>query len=369
MRRIAGWLVALLLVAGTVQAQAVKCTSSKTTRLVTKASQFVGGTLKSWYVSSDSVATTCSGFPTARVDTVTVPGVPVHDTVWVPKPDSVKPPVDTVKPPPVDTTKPTPPAGVLWSADWASGEITSGGKFATDNNNAPILSVVPAPAGFPAAMKNALRVRVGWTGCSACAGQYAAAAWLTARGIAPMPTKVGESRAYRVYVTNDVGAYNLGWSGFHPLEGNGQDGGTDDQVWSWKYEANANGTIGFVFHTPNASYPRDNITLSNASGAKAGFLPKAIYRLEWKWTLVSGSQYALSLRVYGPDGSLLADNAKLVYYGGGVIASDGARFTLNTNTITNLRIGSNGGSNLPLSVNQAYYYGGLAVCSDWCGAY
>ncbi len=185
-----------------------------------------------------------------RTDTLRIVRV---DTVYVTKDSTVTPP----PPPPADSGKDStvtpPPAGVLWSADWASGEITSGGKFAIDNNNAPILSVVPALPGFPATMKNVLRVRVGWTGCSACDGQYAAAAWLTARGIAPMPTKVGESRAYRVYVTNDVGAYHLGWSGFHPLEGNGQDGGTDDQVWSWKYEANANGTIGFVFHTPNAA--------------------------------------------------------------------------------------------------------------------
>lgn len=93
-------LLCLLVLAAPLSAQVPTCTSSKTTRVVAKGTQWVGGVLKTWYVSSDSVAGTCSKFPSVtvhdtvfRVDTVRVV---VHDTV-APTP----PP-----PPPVDTTPP-----------------------------------------------------------------------------------------------------------------------------------------------------------------------------------------------------------------------------------------------------------------------
>lgn len=81
--------------AAPLTAQSPTCTSSKTTRLVSKGNQWMAGTLKSWYVSTDSVAQTCKGFPAAPA---TVDTVWVVDTVRIGTP--VEPPKDTVVTPP-----------------------------------------------------------------------------------------------------------------------------------------------------------------------------------------------------------------------------------------------------------------------------
>lgn len=101
--------LALLLftaLAGMAAAQAPACTSSKTTRLLSKGSTWLTGTLKVWYVSADSVASTCTKFPLVLGrDTVWLPGPAIHDTVRVILHDTV-----FVTPAPPPPPPPPPPA-------------------------------------------------------------------------------------------------------------------------------------------------------------------------------------------------------------------------------------------------------------------
>ena len=92
MRRIA-LLFLLALLAAPLAAQSPQCTQSRTTRMVDKGAQWVSGVLKTWYVSADSVAKTCKGFPS----------VTIHDTVYVDSSAAPAPPA------PVDSAPTTPP--------------------------------------------------------------------------------------------------------------------------------------------------------------------------------------------------------------------------------------------------------------------
>lgn len=140
MRRL---MVVLLLLglAGPMAAQSVTCTQSKSTRLVSKGAQFVNGVLKTWYVSVDSTAGTCKGFPTGRVDTVLVPA-PVDTT----KPDTAKPP--PVEPPP-PAGVPEIPAGYTLRQTWTGNPMVPSGWAVSSVSNYSLVADPTAPVSSP----------------------------------------------------------------------------------------------------------------------------------------------------------------------------------------------------------------------------
>ena len=54
-------------------------------------------------------------------------------------------------------------------------------------------------------------------------------------------------------------------------------------------------------------------------------------------------------------------------WGGNTLASDNTGFPLDAASITGMRVGINGG--FSATGTQYVYWGGFAVCADWCGAY
>lgn len=355
MRRIAALLVGLVLVAGTVEAQAVKCTQSKTTRLKDKGAQFVNGVMKSWYVSSDSVATTCSGFPAARVDTVTVPGPVVHDTVYGPKPDSVKPPVDTVKPPPVDTTPPSGQAKLFdgtWSALPADGQTV--GAWKRWGGQGSLALVDAAGLGFPAGLAKVLRVAMG-------TGDFD---WVEVSGKWSLPA-IGQSRAYRLYYRNATTTTGNSWASTHPVESTGLDGGIGGNFYAWHIGSGGQ----WAFSPEGAGFPRNHFTI-NPTATDLGTLAKNVtYRVEWKWTRTGSNVYSLDLRIYDGAGKLAYDKDTIRAWGNSTptLASNPGGIALDDGAVTGFRVGINGG--FSATGAQYVYWGGFAVCTDWCGAY
>ncbi|HNB58692.1 MAG TPA: hypothetical protein PK308_00165 [Phycisphaerales bacterium] len=363
MRRIAAFLVLMAVaVAGRLNAQAVTCTQSLSTRTIqpaTKGAQFANGVLKSWYVvyRADSQATTCRGFPAATTvhDTVTVT---VHDTVYVPVKDSVPtPPKDTTPPPPPPPPADTTPASgsaVLFRSDF-SGGLLDGGKWTRWGDNG-ILAVVPAPAGFPAGMANVLQVTMG----------SSAFDWVQANGKWTMPA-IGESRAFRVYTLNAIPTSTTSWSNAHPIESKGTDGSISGNFYAMHVgSAGTGGIWDFAVETPG--WPWNHINVKTGRTADTpGPIAKAVTRIEWKWTRVSATGYTLDLRLYDAAGRLLYDRNSLYGWEAGTLASYTGTFTLDSWAVTGLRIGSNGG--FALAGQPKVYWGGFAVCADWCGPY
>ncbi len=239
-------------------------------------------------------------------------------------------------------------------ADAWSGGLLDGGKW-TSWGGTPVLTVVAAGGlGFPAAMSKVLRVQMG-------TGSFD---WVEADGKWPMPA-VGESRAYRIDFRNDVGAVDGGWSATHPLESKGTDGGISGNYYALHVGSDVGATFPFAFATA-APFPRNFYTI-NPTSADVGRLNKGTtYRLEWKWTRTGGSEYSLDMRITGPDdATVLYDSSSIEAWGGSSLASDNTGFPLDDWAVTGVRVGVNGG--FSASGTQYVYWGGFAVCTDWCG--
>lgn len=380
MRRIAGtftWMIALLLALASPLSGQV-CSQVRSQRTIIPNTMTVrGDTTVLIYVSQDSFRTRCVQPTKTKTDTLRLPGR--VDTVYVTKPDSVKPPVDTVKPPPVDTVKPPPvdttkpptPAGVLFASDWSRGLLDTAQIIRNKANTKDslvitkwtrwggngILAVVPAPAGFPAGMKNVLQVTVG----------SSAFDWVEADGKWTLPA-IGESRAFRVYSLNGIPTATVGWANAHQIESKGTDGSVAGNFYAQHFaSAGALGIWDFAIDAP-PGWPWDHI--NNPVGRTAtvpGPIAKVVTRIEWKWTRVSASGYKLDLRLSDASGKVLYDRSTLNGWNAGPLSTFTGTFTLDDWAVTGLRIGSNGG--FTLAGQPKLYFGGFAVCTDWCGAY
>lgn len=275
---------------------------------------------------------------------------PPKDSVPVPPKDTTPPPPP---PPPADTT-PASGSAVLFRSDF-SGGLLDGGKWTRWGDNG-ILAVVPAPAGFPAGMANVLQVTMG----------SSAFDWVQANGKWTMPA-IGESRAFRVYTLNAIPTSTTSWSNAHPIESKGTDGSISGNFYAMHVgSAGTGGIWDFAVETPG--WPWNHINVKTGRTADTpGPIAKAVTRIEWKWTRVSATGYTLDLRLYDAAGRLLYDRNSLYGWEAGTLASYTGTFTLDSWAVTGLRIGSNGG--FALAGQPKVYWGGFAVCADWCGPY
>jgi hypothetical protein len=256
----------------------------------------------------------------------------------------------------------TPPPGggtgsALFSSDWRSGDLLDGGKWKRWGGQG-ILNIVSASGlGFPSGMTNVMRVAMG-------TGSFD---WVEANGKWSLPA-VGQSRSFRMYLRNNVGDINGGWSSTHPVESKGTDGSIGGNFYAWHIGSNTNGTFPIALAT-SAPYPRNYWTMANGTGSTLGTLNKqTTYRIEWKFTRTGGSQYSLDMRVYGADDrTMVGDRNTIEAWGGSSLASNPNGITVDDAFMTGIRIGLNGG--FSASGSQYVYYGGFAVCDDWCGAY
>jgi hypothetical protein len=262
----------------------------------------------------------------------------------------------------VTVTAPLPPptsggGSTLFSSDWRSGDLLDGGKWNRWGGQS-ILAVVPASGlGFPASMSNVMRVAMG-------TGSFD---WIQANAKWTLPA-VGESRAFRMYLRNNVGNVSGGWAATHPVESQGTSGSISGNFYAWHLGSNTDGTFPVAF-ADEAPWPRNYWTTSNATNSTVGTLLKqTTYRLEWKWTRTGSSVYTLDLRIIGADDrTVVADRTTIKAWGGGSLASNPGGIPVADQFMTGIRIGLNGG--FSASGAQYVYYGGFAVCSDWCGAY
>ena len=121
-------------------------------------------------------------------------------------------------------------------------------------------------------------------------------------------------------------------------------------------------------HNP---FPNDFWTASAAANTNPDvFYFDSTYRFEWLFAFNSDTTYTMDVRIYNGVDSLL--------WGGATIYNQNASQNLGSSPTLNVKnglyrfkglvIGSNGlesgSDNLPW-----LYYGGLAICSNWCGPY
>jgi hypothetical protein len=254
----------------------------------------------------------------------------------------------------VTITAGPPPGTPLFSSDWSAG-LLDGAKWTRWGGQGVLAAVAPTGLGFPTGMTNVLRVGMG-------TGSFD---WVEADGKWTLPA-IGESRAFRLYLRNDVGAVSGGWSATHPVESKGTDGSISGNFYAWHIGSNTDGTFPIAFGT-EASYPRNYISTSN-TGADVGTLQKGVtYRLEWRWTRTATSTYSLDLRITDPSGTVIENNSTMRAWGGSTLASNNTGFPVDAAFMTGIRVGINGG--FSASGTQNVYWGGFAVCADWCGAY
>ncbi|MFN8652031.1 MAG: hypothetical protein U0133_09040 [Gemmatimonadales bacterium] len=248
-----------------------------------------------------------------------------------------------------------PPGTPIFASDWAGG-ILDGGKWTRWGNNGALAAVAASGMGFPTGMTNVLRVTMG-------TGTFD---WVEANNQWGMPA-IGESRAFRLYVRNEVGAVSGGWAATHPVESKGTDGSIAGSFYAWHIGSNTNNTFPIAFGT-EAAWPRNYISTSGTTGSDVGSLTKnTVYRLEWKWTRTATSTYTLDMRIVDASGNIIESNSTIRAWGGNTLASDNTGFPLDAASITGMRVGINGG--FSATGTQYVYWGGFAVCADWCGAY
>ncbi|HWA56747.1 MAG TPA: hypothetical protein VG692_05800 [Gemmatimonadales bacterium] len=248
-----------------------------------------------------------------------------------------------------------PPGTPIFASDW-SGGILDGGKWTRWGNNGALAAVAASGLGFPTGMANVLRVTMG-------TGTFD---WVEADNKWGMPA-IGESRAFRLYVRNEVGAVSGGWAATHPVESKGTDGSISGSFYAWHIGSNTNSTFPIAFGT-EAAWPRNYISTSNTTGSDVGTLQKnTTYRLEWKWTRTATSTYTLDMRITDSSGNVIEDNSTIRAWGGSTLASNNTGFPLDAASVTGMRVGINGG--FSAAGTQYVYWGGFAVCADWCGAY
>lgn len=340
MRRIAGLAFGLMLVAGAVQAQAPGCKQFTVSRVV----------------SGDSVAFTVNGKCRMAHDTVTrvrVDTVRLRDTVFVH--DSVPvPPKDTTPtppPPPADTT-PSSGTALLFDGTWTTlpTDGQTAGAWRRWGGQGSLALVDATGLGFPAKLTKVLRVVMG-------TGDFD---WVETSGKWTLPA-VGESRAYRVYFRNAQTATGSNWAATHPVESKGTDGSISGNFYAWHIGSGGQ----WAFSPDGAGFPRNHFTV-NPTASDLGTLPKnTTLRVEWKWTR-QASGYALDLRIYDQSGALLYDKQTIRAWGNSnpTLASNNTGFAVDDAAMTGIRFGINGGA------GAGYvYWGGFAVCADWCGAY
>lgn len=247
----------------------------------------------------------------------------------------------------------------LFFSDWAGGAILDGGKW-TRWGGDPALSIVDAPAGFPTAMTKVLRVLVG-------SGTFD---WVESDGAWGMPA-IGESRAFRCYLLNDVANSVVGGSAAtHPGESKGTDGSIDGNFYALHVGSNADGTGEFYLDSGGFGH---QWTPPNWTGGTPGTLDKfVVHRLEWKLTRAGTSTYAIAMRIHTVDGDTetpLYDETTLEWWGqsSGNMLSAATAEVLDAFAVTGFRLGINGG--FSAGSTQYMYWGGFAVALDWCGAY
>lgn len=305
----------------------------------------------------DSVAVYAKNTRLYYTKTVTVVRV---DTVYR---DTTKPvpPVDTVKPPPVDTTKPA--TGVLFASNWASGDLLDGGKW-TRQTYQNVIGLVPAAGhSFPNGVANLVRVQMGKD-----MGGYTAADWLYTKGRWAVPA-VGKSVAFRIYFRNENENFAGSFGATHPFESFPNGGSTPEnaQMMQMKFGNDASGAYPWVF--TSASPEPKNIFAIGHDANKGTLLKNVTYRMEWKFTRVSGTTYSLDIRIADPSGAVVGDKNSIFAWGsgGGSLASS-PNVPMADQYLTALRFGTNGGYSAGTRAPQYFYYGDFKVCADWCGA-
>lgn len=374
MRRIAGLAIGLILLAMGLSAQTPTISQTRGQRTVQSTSATVGDTTTLTYVVQDSfrtrvvqrykpadslalatlrkaLADTAAALKVAKDSLAKWPKPCTCDSVPVPPKDSTPTPPPPPPPAPVDTSTPGASA-VLFRSDFAGG-VLDGGKWARWGDNGALASVSAAGLGFPAGMSNVLRVTMG-------TGTFD---WVQASGKWSLPA-IGGSRAFRVYFRNAVTATSGGWAATHPIESKGTDGSIAGNFYAWHV-----GAAGELALGTEAPWPRNYLSTSSTTNADVGRLPKnTTYRLEWKWTRANATDYRLDVAIYDAAGAKVEDRTTFKAWGGGTLASYGsAPFTLDDWAVTGLRLGINGG--FAASGAQYVYWGGFAVCADWCGPY
>ncbi|MGE0278357.1 MAG: hypothetical protein AB7R40_23420 [Nitrospiraceae bacterium] len=102
------------------------------------------------------------------------------------------------------------------------------------------------------------------------------------------------------------------------------------------------------------------------------------YRFELGWVRTGTNTYQMLARIYNATGTLLYDTSAFDdnYYGPGGTSLSGRTMTKSTtnneaghSTMRGLKIGLNGLSGLTTDTVPFMEMAGLAICSNWCGAY
>jgi len=269
--------------------------------------------------------------------------------------------VPVVTPPSADTNPTPPPTGVVvhFRTDWSTGNPLEGGL--TRWGGSPVAEVVDAvDKGFPAGMTKVVRVRMG-------TGSYD---WLQAYQKWTLPA-VGKSLSFRLYVLNDVSNASVSGNAYastHPIESSGTAGSISGSYYTVKFGSRADGTYQWALTSPGSGYPKNWVTTTNSIQEEVGNLPKfKVLMFEWKWTRTATSTYSLDMRITGPDGKVVADNNNIGAWGGRPLSNDNKGFVVTEAFMRGMRIGLNGG--FGTSRPEYMYYGGWAVCNDWCGAW
>ncbi len=250
---------------------------------------------------------------------------------------------------------------ILFRSDWSTAigqtddALLDGGKWTNRWGGRRLLDIMSANGlGFPAGLSNVMRVAHG-------SGSYD---WVQAEKKWTLPA-VGESRAFRIYLRNDVGNLQGGWSYTHPIESKGTDGSIDGRFYTWHIGSNVDGTFPIAFATA-APAPRNYFTVTPFTQEEVGSLRKGVtYRLEWKFTRTGDQLYSLDMRIFGPDQSLRFDRSSISAWGGVPLGADPNNIPVDDGFMTGIRVGLNGG--FPSPIPQFVYWGGFAVCTDWCG--
>lgn len=290
---------------------------------------------------------------------------PPKDSVPVPPKDTTPTPPP---PPPADTT-PASGSAVLFRSDW-SGGLFDGGKWTRWGGKGSLAVVDAAGLGFPATMGSVLRVQHYQQDFD----------WVMANN-KWSPPAIGSSIAFRVYLRNavsDVVDAGTAYASTHPVESEGGPNGISGQFYAIHYGSYTDGTYPFFLGVDQATYPLNGWTPgANASthGGRsydpATLKKNTTYRLEWKFTRVGTNAYDLDMRIVGPDDrTVLFDKTSIYAWGGDksqTLAASGKALPIDAAHMSDLRFGINGG--FPTPSPQFVYWGGFAVCADWCGPY
>jgi hypothetical protein len=272
---------------------------------------------------------------------------------------------------------PPPPAfGVLFDSDWSTATGTSrqalldlsqeqpwDAEKGNGDGGAAVTDTVPWPDGIA----NALTI-------SHISGNDNPGVRL----VGSLPSFTSGARAYRFYLKNVLpDNHAMGDNSVHPF----QDGaGGSNTNWEFNIRDLGNGTWTPAFELTNGTcagcggiqYQNWTLAAGCMEGAACAVPKDSVYRFEFKLTHhPTAEMMDIEIRMYNANGTLRAGPAAWKRVNGGGTSADTVWYTIpNPATMRDLLIGVNGwGGGTTSSRYVAWHWAGVAICSDWCGAY